>query len=125
MLASRTPNRDHGKMLSGYHERGGLRWGRSFWGGSNATWPFATLHLTPERVEVRVNAWLLRDTFVFTRADVKSFCKRRGLFSVGVQIDHQRPNYPPVIVFWTFHCRRLLAAAQEAGYTVHQEPSDT
>jgi hypothetical protein len=108
-------------MLSVYFERGGLRWGRTFWVHfSNATWPLATLRLTSETVEIAAGVWPLKRTFVFAPGEVKNFRKRQGLFSVGVQIEHRKLEYPPVIVFWTFHCRRLLAAAQAAGYAIQE-----
>jgi hypothetical protein len=108
-------------MSFGYFERGGLRWGHSFWMYRyNATWPLAALRLTPNILEIEVGVWPLKRTFVFTKSEVKAFRRRWGLFSVGVQVEHGKLDYPPVIVFWTFHSRRLLAAAQAAGYPIHE-----
>jgi hypothetical protein len=113
-------------MPFGYFERGGLRWGRTFWmAGSNATWPFATLRLTPEILQIEVGVWPLKRTFVFAQSEVKTFRRRWGLFSVGVQIEHGKLDYPPIIVFWTFHSRRLLAAAQAAGYSIQEGATST
>jgi hypothetical protein len=109
-------------MSTEYFERGGLRWGQSFWtSASNATWPFATLRITPETVDLHASAWPLVDEhFSFAATDIRVFRRRRGIISVGVQLEHTRADYPPSIVFWTFHSRRLLAAAQAAGYQVRE-----
>jgi hypothetical protein len=104
-----------------YFERGGLRWGRSFWWGANATWPFATLRVTREAVEVRVGGWPLHRRFVFAPEEVRCFRRRAGLFCTGVQIDHERHDFPPFILFWTFHYLRLCAAVQALGYEVRDE----
>ena len=109
-------------MFEGYFERGGLRWGHSFWLGANATWPFATLSVTPDHAEVRVGIWPLQRRFVFDPGEVLSFRRRKGFFSVGVQIEHRQPEYPRFILFWTFHFHRLRDTVRAMGYKVESEP---
>jgi len=69
-------------------------------------------------VEIRVGFGPLKRTFSFAAGDVKRFSTRRVLFEVGVQLEHEKQDYPPCIVFWTYRYRRLLAAARAAGYAV-------
>jgi hypothetical protein len=108
-------------VSASYFERGGLRWGRSFWLAANATWPFATLGITRESVEVQVGVWPLRRRFLFAPEEVRAFRRCRGLFSVGVQVEHARPDYPPLILFWTFRSWQLLRAVRALGYPVAGE----
>jgi hypothetical protein len=105
--------------LDEYHQRGGLRWGKSLWrGSSNATWPFATLRATAQALSIAVGLGPLKRRFTFSRAEVDSVCLTRGLFSAGLQVQHSRPDYPPFILFWTFAPGRLSTALAKLGYSV-------
>jgi hypothetical protein len=102
-----------------YIETGGLRWGHDYANGANATWPFAQLRITPVGLEIDLNLWpFLVRHFEFSKAQVKAIIKKRALFSVGVQIEHLRSDYPPFILFWSFHRRQLLEAAVAAGFRI-------
>ena len=69
-------------------------------------------------LELEMNLWPIVRRFHFTRKEVAALRKRRGLISVGVQIEHARPDYPPFILFWSFQRKRLLATAEAAGYLI-------
>ena len=98
--------------------RGGARWGQSFRKAANASWPLATLRITPYDLEIEIKLWPIVRRFQFTRNEVVTLKKRRGLVSVGVQIEHARSDYPPFILFWSFQRKRLLATAEAAGYLI-------
>ncbi|HEX4053739.1 MAG TPA: hypothetical protein VHX86_05705 [Tepidisphaeraceae bacterium] len=100
-----------------YFQRGGLRWGNTFWRGCNATWPFATLHATSEFLHISVGLGPLRRRFDFAREEVKTVRLKRALFSIGLQVEHVRTDYPPFILFWTFGPRRLRFKLKELGYS--------
>jgi hypothetical protein len=106
-------------MDTRYSERGGIRYGETFFLASNYSWPFAKLSATANDVSISVSLGKLSGkTFVFDRASVKSIVRKRGLWSVGVQIVHSVADYPPFILFWTFSFRRLKAELQRLGYDV-------
>ena len=109
-------------MVDEYTETGGLRWGKSFWYASNFTWPFATLKASRDRLIIRVGIFkLYQKTFEFSRSEIKSIKRRRGLFSVGVMIEHSEEEYPPFILFWTFNFRNLRMRLNQLGYEIEDE----
>jgi hypothetical protein len=105
-----------------YSERGGLRYGTTYWKNRvNATWPFAVLSFTAETLEVQVSLGsLFKRKFVFDRSEITVLRRRDGLISRGVQIEHTKPEWPKVIVFWSFHPHRLLEVAATMGYPIKE-----
>ena len=99
-----------------YSQRGGLRWGASFWRASNATWPFATLQATAMTLDIFVGIGPLGRSFAFSRLEVERVALRRGLISTGLEVSHGRSDYPPFILFWTFQPGRLLAELSQLGW---------
>lgn len=102
-----------------YVETGGLRWGPSFWNGANATWPFARIRVSPDRLRITVTVlgfW--KESFEFERVEVRQLRRKRGLFSVGIVVEHVKPAYPPFILFWTFRYKALSRELRRLGYTV-------
>ena len=106
-------------MPDEFMQTGGLRYGSSFWVAANATWPFASLTANPTRIEITVSAFVLpKRTFSFTPATVGRIQKKSGILSAGMQFVHTVPDYPPLIVFWTFSYASLAAALTSYGYPV-------
>jgi hypothetical protein len=102
-----------------YVETGGLRWGQSFGGALNATWPLATIHVSADHLRLSVSVWKLwKRSFDFERVEVRQIRRKRGLFSVGVVVEHGNPEYPPFILFWTFRYKILCGALRRLGYEV-------
>lgn len=102
-----------------YKETGGLRWGQSLMRGLNASWPFAKLHASRDEIRIDVSIfWMWRRTFRFARREIRALRRRRGLVSVGLRVEHDRPDYPPFILFWTFKYPRLKAGLVQLGYEV-------
>jgi len=87
-------------MMNEYIETGGLRWGVSFWGGMNATWPFAKLHATSDGIVIVLNViGIMKERFEFSRNELKSIRKKRSIFpfNTGVVFEHAKPGYPPSV----------------------------
>ena len=76
-------------------ETGGARIG---W--ANASWPFATLHVT--NPTLTLNATIL-GKLVFSSSDIRSIevYRKSGILRNGIQINHSVPNYSETVVFWT------------------------
>lgn len=68
-------------------------------GIANATWPFATLRVTKNSIEL--NASIL-GRFTFMRTDIVSIVPYSGGMTGGVKINHKVDKYKKDIVFWTF-----------------------
>jgi hypothetical protein len=102
-----------------YVETGGLRWGQSFWSGENATWPFARIRVSSDRLRISVLDWnFSKRWFDFEQLEVRQLRRKRGLFSVGIVVEHLKREYPPFILFWTFRYKTLSRALRRFGYTV-------
>ena len=88
--------------------------------GFNATWPFATLSATREELRL---ACLGRD-YTFPRQSIRGLRRHRGIFSVGLRIEHGVASFPPSVVFWasvffwTSGFRKLKAQLENLGYEV-------
>ncbi len=69
-------------------------------GWANATWPFAKLNVTSNRLEL--NTYLLGN-FIFQPMDIISIVPYSGAspFKNGIKIIHNVENYNQKIVFWT------------------------
>jgi hypothetical protein len=110
-----------------YVERGGLRWGKSFLVGANASWPFAKLVATPTSIVIFVRiAGITVRSFELAASDVASIRPRRGWlpFSVGIEIEHSRSDYPPVMIFWTYKAETAIGAIAGLGYPVADDPGE-
>jgi hypothetical protein len=106
-------------QLVDYVETGGCRWGQTFVMAANATWPFAKISFSSERLRLSVNVLgLWKRVFDFERVEVRQIHRNRGLFSVGVIVEHTKREYPPFILFWTFRCKTLCGELQSRGYEV-------
>jgi hypothetical protein len=106
-------------QLVPYVETGGLRWGLSFGRALNATWPWATIHVSADHLRLSVSVWKLwKRSFDFERVEVRQICRKRGLFCVGVVVEHGKREYPPFVLFWTFRYKILCRALQRLGYEV-------
>jgi hypothetical protein len=108
---------------SEYVETGGLRWGQDFGRAANASWPFATVRISQERVRLRMKFWRVWDlTFDLEKAELLAVRRRRGLFSVGVQFEHRKGGYPPFLLFWTFRQKALFRELRRLGYNIVDSP---
>ena len=106
-------------MPEEFDQRGGGRIGYSYWRASNATWPFASLTVTPQTLTLKV----LMKQYTFERETIRQLKRYRGILSTGLQIVHIRKDYPPFIVFWAFGFGVLKSELQRLGYSVEDNSS--
>jgi hypothetical protein len=77
---------------------GGARVG--YW---NATWPFARLMMTPDKLILKL---LLSQELTFAKVDIDYFEVYRGSLPLigkvlnGIGFIHRKPGYPERIIFW-------------------------
>jgi hypothetical protein len=95
-------------------ETGGFRVGRNALLALNATWPFGTLEIHPDRLVLRT----LFRRYTFPRESIVALSVFSGLFSRGLRIEHSTASYPRFVVFWSSHMSRLQQRLAEAGYVV-------
>lgn len=108
-------------MTREYVETGGLRWGASHWKAWNASWPFARLLVSPERLEITVGVWRFCRKFEFSRSEIRALRRKRGMSTTGVRVEHAKSGYPPYILFWTFNFASLRRQLEERGYIFAEE----
>ncbi len=94
---------------------GGIHYGSSYYNALNATWPFATLIVEPDKILLNTTFF---SSFTFPQSQIKALSKYSGFFSKGLLIEHEITNYPSFIVFWTFDFRSVESGLIENGYTV-------
>ncbi len=79
---------------------GGARWGDSMYFGRTASWPFAKLLVSSNELTLVISALFINERFAFSPEQVTSIIDRRTLFSRSFVIDHNRPDYPSVVMFF-------------------------
>ncbi len=65
----------------------------------NVTWPFASLKVTKEKLELNV---AIIGNLVFKSSDIVSIEPYSGFISRGLKINHNVPDYKDQVIFWTF-----------------------
>ena len=89
---------------------------------SNVSFPFARLSVYPRELCLSC----FGETYRFPKSRIIALSKHRGLFSIGLRIDHNVPVYPKFVVFWiaTFfkksHFASLRERLQAVGYEVRE-----
>jgi hypothetical protein len=88
----------------------------------NFSFPFARLLANQNALALSC----LGQNYVFLRDNIVSLARHRGLFSVGLRIDHRNSLYPKFIVFWVSpfrtrtHFTHLKRRLEALGYEVHE-----
>ena len=96
-------------------ETGGARIGMA-----NATWPFATLTVSKDKLEL--NAPIVGN-LIFKPADIISISPYSGFMSSGLKINHKVPKYKDHVVFWTFsNTNNLIKRIEQTGFLTNTEP---
>jgi hypothetical protein len=98
-----------------YSEIGGCKWGESYYGGFNVTWPLASLRVTYGSLVVSIG--IFGRTFSFSPKEVVAIRKYSGFLAWGIQIEHSRSDCPPFIAFWSFSRSQLLKELANAGFS--------
>ncbi len=76
---------------------GGARIGRSYLHAMNETIPFSTLEVESDEVQLKT---FFFGTYTFTKDELTRVSTYRGLFGKGLRFEHERNDYPPLVVFW-------------------------
>jgi len=106
-------------MTEEYVETGGLRWSLPFGLVANASWPFAKIRISPERIRLTVKFWRIWDlAFDFEKAELQALRRKRGWINVGLQCQHDKAGYPSLLVFWTLKPKILFSELRRLGYNV-------
>ncbi|MBB6498359.1 hypothetical protein [Pedobacter cryoconitis] len=96
-------------------ETGGARIGMA-----NATWPFATLTVNNEKLQL--NATILGN-LIFKPGDIISIVPYSGLMSSGLKINHNVPGYNDNVVFWTFSSpNEIIKKIEATGFLTNTIP---
>jgi hypothetical protein len=95
--------------MTHFSQTGGLRDGLF-----NATWSFASLTASRDRLEIRC----LGGRTVFPRDGIVRLSKHRGLFSVGLRIVGKSTRDTKALIFWTWDFERLRNELAALGYEV-------
>lgn len=89
-------------------------------GHFNASYPFATLSAHSNVLQL---SCLGRD-YAFPKDKIQKLSRHRGIFSVGLRIQHTEPSFPQFvvfwasIVFWTAGFQRLKTQLENLGYDI-------
>ena len=97
-------------------------------GMANATWPFASLKVTQDRLDL--NATIVGN-LVFRPDDIISIEPYSGGLSSGLKINHRVPKYKDKVIFWTFkNPNEIIRQIRQTGFldntssTSNQHDSD-
>lgn len=105
-------------MSEFYYETGGLRWGRSHWISTNATYPFAKIYITTDYISITVNLILKQELLQFHRSEICSITTETRLLGRGIRIRHSKPSSPKYILFWTMTFKSLQGGLREFGWAI-------
>jgi hypothetical protein len=106
-------------QVTEYSEQGGLRWGNAFFQAANASWPFARITVSAQRVRLTVKCLnLVNESFDLEKDDITAIRKIRGWLSVGIRFEHRKPEYPPFLLFWMVRKSPLAVELRRMGYDV-------
>lgn len=99
-------------------EKGGARIGFA-----NATWPFATLKVSKDKLEL--NASVIGN-LVFRPEDIISIVPQAGFLGRGLKIIHRVPKYKDTVIFWTVSNPVLVKKRiDETGFLANDSPLPT
>src|SRR5437868_1776516 len=102
--------------MATFTQTGGARIGEWF----NASYPFATLSVNSDALHLSC----FGREYHFPRSSIRRLRQHRGLFSVGLQIEHSQESTPEFIVFWTSvffwtsGFRKLKTRLETLGYEI-------
>jgi hypothetical protein len=99
-------------------ETGGARIGMA-----SATWIFATLSVSKDKLELKCNYnW----QFGIQANDIVSLVPQSGFLSHGLKIVHRVPTYKDDVIFWTSSSpMELLGSIEQTGFLKNNSPFAT
>jgi hypothetical protein len=105
-----------------YFERGGMICGHAWWWSGECGWPFSTLRMTRESLEVSIGLWPFIARYRFARSEIK-YLSMSWLRYGGIRIEHDRQDCPRLLIFESFRPKRLRDRLEALGYQVGQRES--
>ncbi|MEP6667551.1 MAG: hypothetical protein ABJF10_00275 [Chthoniobacter sp.] len=103
-------------MNPGFSQTGGARLDYF-----NATFPFATLSADADGLHLSC----MGHEYLFPKDKIRRLSRHRGIFSVGLRIEHSEPSFPQFVVFWasvffwTSGFQALTTQLESLGYDIH------
>jgi len=89
-------------------------------GRANATWPFATLTVTRDKLQL--NASII-GKLIFRSDDIISLEPYSFFMSSGLKINHKVPKYKNHVVFWSFSSpTNLIQKIEQTGFLTNTDP---
>jgi hypothetical protein len=80
----------------------------------NATWPFAKLFVSREKVKLKV----FSKEYEFEKNQIIGLREYNGILSKGMIIEHNKREYPHHMLFWTFSFKKLKKSVEILGHSV-------
>ncbi|HMJ91636.1 MAG TPA: hypothetical protein VK530_17575 [Candidatus Acidoferrum sp.] len=93
-------------------------------GNFNATFPFATLSFDSSALHLSC----VGRNYHFPRSSIRRLSRHRGLFSVGLRIEHNQAALPEFVVFWASMIfwssafEKLQRQLEALGYEIGDPP---
>ena len=85
--------------------------------GCYVSWPFVQLRISPGRIRLTVNfPWIVHEAFELQKMDIRAIRWQRVLFSKTISFEHQSPDSPLVLRFYSFKQREVWCRLRSAGY---------
>ena len=81
----------------------------------NATWPFAKINVSPNKIELKC----FLKTYQFEKDKIIRLREYNGIISKGLLIEHNLKDYPHHVVFWSLKFERLKNRLKNFGYLVN------
>jgi len=92
-------------------------------GMANATWPFASLKVTKDRLEL--NATIIGN-LVFRPSDIISIEPYSSFMSSGLKINHNVSKYKEKVIFWTFkNTNEVINQIRQTGFLDNTSNSES
>ena len=88
-------------------------------GGVRMTWPFATLIITKDKLQLNGSIY---GTFIFRPGDIVSIEPNGKLLSSGIKINHTVEGYNTNIIFLSGNSGVLLDKIRQIGFMENQSP---
>jgi len=92
-------------------------------GMANATWPFASLKVSKNRLDLNTG---IVGNLSFKPADIISIEPYSGFMSSGLKINHKVAKYKDNVIFWTFkNPNEVISQIQQIGFLDNMSNGDT
>jgi hypothetical protein len=92
-------------------------------GMANATWPFASLKVSKDRLDLNTG---IVGNLTFKPSDIISIEPYSGFLSSGLKINHKVSKYKDKVIFWTFkNPNEIIRQIQQTGFLDNKSNIDS